>query len=188
MKDADTLAQRLNFIRPVIVRSNLLITLRHVIVLVRSAELAKLRAKNAYYKSILLLAGSMLEALTHLLLKKGMRDGHSLPYGDWEYKEPRVIRKINGNKEIIWCLRKKCRQKLTNTTTFKNVNKICKDLGLLDAQLFIDCEKAREMRNQVHLMGLSTVVRTYKKEDAEFILSAVVRVLDILESKSRSGE
>ena len=35
-------------------------------------------------------------------------------------------------------------------------------------------------------MGLSTVVRTYKKEDAEYVLSVVVKVLDVLEKKLKA--
>lgn len=186
MKDADALEQRLVFIKPVIVRQNLVVTLSHIIVLVKTADGVNKKAKHAYYKSILLLAGSMLEALTHLLLKAGMKSGQKLPYGDWECKEPKIIRKLNSNKDIVWCHRKRCRQKLTNITTFKNVNKMCKELSLITPSLFDECEKVREMRNRVHLMGLSTVVRTYKKEDAEYVLSVVVKVLDVLEKKAKS--
>jgi hypothetical protein len=180
----DPLELSLSLIRPKRLRKNIVLTMRQVIVFAVLSERSMKEAKIAYYKSMILLAASMVEALAHLLLKQALKGKQDLPFGDWEYKEAHLIKQINSNHEIVWCKRKRGPQRLSNGTPFKSVNKFCLELRVIPENLHTDCEKVRNLRNKIHLMGLSSIDRNYKKADAEFVLSVALDLIKLLKARS----
>ena len=76
------------------------------------------------------------------------------------------------------------RSNLIELFDFKKVNEICFKLGVFSKKFFKKIEKIRNLRNKIHIQGLSNLDRSYTKKELEFISSIMNDLLGKLNIKN----
>jgi hypothetical protein len=152
--------------------------LEQVAVQVGHAERVKARARSGYYKSAIILAAAITEALAYKLLEQN--NNLEMPLEDWQCIRsnflPQTYKSTKGNKLSI-CERIQPRFKLTKQTDFKKVNEICFTLKIFSKKFFRKIERVRKLRNKIHIQGLENIDRSYRKKELEFISSVMNELL-----------
>jgi hypothetical protein len=150
----------------VVLEENTRTTIRDIIRLLSDSDRVNTRAKTVYYKCILMLAASILEALVYDYTKCHCA------------ADPTLLAKANGKKlnyvqplnsqDLATSKKLFIAEEVPEPATFKSVtynsrpmNKFCLDNGLIDKRLFNDLDYSRKKRNQIHLQTLDTTSRSY---------------------------
>lgn len=158
--------------------------LEQVAVQVGHAERVKTRARSGYYKSAIILAAAIVEALAYKILEQN--NSLEMPLEDWRCVRSNLLReqyKSDKGERLSICERVQPRFKLNRQTDFKKVNEICLDLKLFSKKFFNKIEKVRKLRNKIHIQGLSDLDRSYRKSELEFISSVMNDLLSKINSK-----
>lgn len=154
--------------------------LEQIAVQVGHAEKVKGRARSGYYKAAIILAASVVEALAFRILSKSSLN---MPLGDWQCKNssflPTFCQSKNGNRLSV-CERVQPTFKLERNTDFKKVNEVCFKIKVFSKNFFEKIEKVRNLRNKIHIQGLSNLDRSYTKKELEFVSSVVNELLSKL--------
>ena len=152
--------------------------LEQIAVQVGHAEQVKTRARSGYYKSAVILAAAIVEALAYKVLEKN--NTLKMPMEDWHCVRsnflPQQYKSDKGERLSI-CERTRSEFKLNKQTDFKKVNEVCLDLKIISKKLFNKIEKIRKLRNKIHIQGLDNLDRSYTKSELEFISSAMNELL-----------
>lgn len=162
---------------------NLEWNLNQMIVQSEQAKNVNGRARSGYYKSAILLGCSVAEALAHRLLSKrmGALKTEDVPFDDWECFDSKPLPDnypAEGIKLAI-CRRRRPRFVLSDQTIFKRVNEMCQKIGIFSVSEFEKIEWLRkEMRNKIHLQGLSDIERSWTKKDLDRVSSVIVFLVD----------
>lgn len=157
---------------------NVVWNLVQIAVQVGHAEKVKTRARSGYYKSAIILAAAIVEALAYKILEKN--NYMEMPLEDWKCTKSNLLStdyRSKNNERLSICERTQPEFKLTKQTDFKKVNEICLSLGLFSKRLFNKIEKIRHLRNKIHIQGLSDLDRSYTKHELEFISSVMNQLL-----------
>lgn len=152
--------------------------LEQIAVQVGHAESVKTRARSGYYKSAIILAAAIVEALAYKTLEQN--SSLDMPLEDWKCIcsnfLPNKYQSNNGERLSI-CERKKLKFELNKQTDFKKVNEVCLTLGIFSKKLFNKIERVRKLRNKIHIQGLNNLDRSYTKHELEFISSVMNELL-----------
>jgi hypothetical protein len=151
--------------------------LEQVAVLVGHAESVKTRARSGYYKSAIMLASSVVEALAFKVLEKN--SSLAMPLGDLECTRSNILPQIyksDMGERLSICERKRKRFVLGRQTDFKKVNEVCFILKLFKKRLFNNIEKIRKLRNKIHIQSIGILDRSYTKKELEFISSVLLEL------------
>ena len=141
--------------------------LKDVSVLLANSDSVNGRAKTVYYKSILIILGSIVEAyLYDLVCKRCAADPTLFIKKTVELKSKTKISKVafGGPKqyhiaeEII-----NYRTMKDVTASFKSMNNFCREKALVSESLYKELEHVRKLRNTVHLQTLASHKRSYTK-------------------------
>lgn len=162
---------------------NVVWNLEQVAVQVGHAERVKTRARSGYYKSAIMLASAIVEALAYKVLEQN--NSLEMPLENWQCVRSSLLReqyKSDKGERLSICERIQPKFKLTRQTDFKKVNEVCLDLKLFPKKLFNKIEKVRKLRNKIHIQGLSDIDRSYRKSELEFISSAMNDLLGIIKN------
>jgi hypothetical protein len=142
------------------------------------AERVKARARSGYYKSAIILAAAVVEALAYKLLEQ--KSNLAMPLEDWKCVNSQFLNasfKSERGERLCICERIRPKFKLDNKTDFIKVNKICLDLKIFTRQFFDKIEKVRKLRNKIHIQCLSCLGRSYTKQELEFVSSIMDKLL-----------
>lgn len=156
--------------------------IRQILVLNFHAENVNGRARSGYYKSAIMLAASVAEAISFKILEKN--NNLKMPLEDWKciYSSPLPARyKSERGNRLSICERSQPSFLLSKQTDFKKVNEVCKKLKLFDDKLFKKVEKIRVLRNKIHIQGLDNIDRSYTKKELVFVSSVVGELVSILD-------
>lgn len=160
---------------------NVVWNLNLVSVQVAHAESVKGRARSGYYKVAIILASTIVEALAYTILENNR--SRQMPLEDWKCQNSQYLSSIfvsrNGEKLSI-CERVRPIFNLNQQTDFKKVNEVCLKLSLYHKKLFRKIEKIRILRNKIHIQGLKNIDRSYRKQELEFVSSAIDDLLKLL--------
>jgi len=152
--------------------------LEQVAVQVGHAERVKTRARSGYYKSAIILAATIVEALAYKFLEQN--NSLKMPLEDWQCVRsnflPQTYKSTGGNRLSI-CERIQPRFKLTKQTDFKKVNEVCFALKIFPKNFFRRIERVRKLRNKIHIQALENIDRSYTKRELEFISSVMNELL-----------
>ena len=99
------------------------------------AEKVKGRARSGYYKTAIILAASVVEALAFKVLEDSKLQ---MPLMDWQCKKSSLLGQSyrgNGNRLSI-CERVQPVFKLGKNTDFKKVNEVCLNLKIFSKKFF----------------------------------------------------
>ena len=152
--------------------------LEQIAVQVGHAEKVKTRARSGYYKSAVILAAAIVEALAYKVLEKS--NSLEMPFEDWRCIRSNLLPqqyKSDRGERLSICERIKPKFKLNKQTDFKKVNEICFALRIFSKKLFNKIEKIRKLRNKIHIQGLDNLDRSYTKSELEFIGSVMNELL-----------
>ena len=152
--------------------------LEQIAVQVGHAEQVKTRARSGYYKSAVILAAAIVEALAYKVLEKN--NTLKMPMEDWHCVRsnflPQQYKSDKGERLSI-CERTRFEFKLNKQTDFKKVNQVCLILKIFSKKLFNKIERVRKLRNKIHIQGLDNLDRSYTKSELEFISSIMNELL-----------
>lgn len=152
--------------------------LEQIAVQVGHAEKVKTRARSGYYKSAIILAAAIVEALAYKILEEN--NTSKMPSEDWQCIRssflPQYYKSNNGERLSI-CERVKPQFKLSKQTDFKKVNEVNFALKTFSKKLFNKIEKVRKLRNKIHIQGLDNLDRSYTKQELESISSVMNELL-----------
>jgi hypothetical protein len=169
-----------------VLAKNIETTITDIITLLADADRVNTRARTVYYKCILLLAASILEALVYDFIKCHCQADESL-LSRMDGKKLNYLQELSsstlGSEKKLWIA-----EEVSDIATIKSVtynskpmNKFCLDCNLIDENLFEDLEYARQKRNQIHLQTLDSTSRSYTVRMIERIGSAIDTMYDKLE-------
>lgn len=158
--------------------------LEQVAVQVGHAERVKTRARSGYYKSAIILAAAIVEALAYKILEQN--SFLEMPLEDWQCVRSSLLSQQYQSKRgerLSICERTKPKFRLNKQTDFKKVNEVCLVLKIFSKKLFNKIEKVRKLRNKIHIQGLNNLDRSYTKNELEFISSVMNELLGKINSK-----
>lgn len=152
--------------------------LEQIAVQVGHAERVKTRARSGYYKSAIILAAAIVEALAYKILEQN--NSKEMPLENWQCVRSNLLPqqyKSERGERLSVCERMQPKFKLNKQTDFKKVNEICLALKIFSKKLFNKIEKVRKLRNKIHIQGLDNLDRSYTKSELEFISSVMNELL-----------
>ena len=158
--------------------------LEQIAVQVGHAERVKTRARSGYYKSAIILAAAIVEALAYKILEQN--NFLEMPSEDWQCVRSSFLPqqyKSNKGERLSICERIKPKFKLNKQTDFKKVNEVCFALKIFPKKFFNKIERVRKLRNKIHIQGLNNLDRSYKKNELEFISSVMNELLGRINQK-----
>lgn len=149
-----------------ILAQNISTTLRDIYTLLEAAENLRTRAKTVYYKAVVLLAASVLEAMVYHYIDCLCKQDPSLLVKAGKKKLRRLIAlnsKVLETEKKLWVAEDvvqplKLSDVLINS---KDMNHFLLDNDFIDRQTFSKLEYSREKRNQIHLQTLDSTHRSY---------------------------
>jgi hypothetical protein len=157
---------------------NIAWNINQVIALSAQAENTKGRARSGYYKAAVIIAASIVEALCFKLLENNKH--LKMPLEDYRCKNSQFLSENFISKEgerLSICERSRMVFQLDDRTDFKKTIDISQELKLLPKSLYNKIDKIRVMRNKIHLQGLESIDRSYKKSTVEYISSVIYKLL-----------
>ncbi len=143
------------------------------------AQKVKTRARSGYYKSAIILAAAIVEALAYKLLEQNV--SLEMPLENWQCRSSNLLSENYRSKKgerLSICERTRPKFTLTRQTDFKKVNEVCLTLKLFSDKFFKKIEKVRILRNKIHIQGLENLDRSYTKNELEFISSVMDELLE----------
>lgn len=165
------------FVLDNVLRKNLDIAFDYTVELVIiSNSYLKKEIRSSFRKTIIIYTASIIEALLVLSFKKKIKT-EKVTLEDWQYKDIRLIHKISENpaEEIIWGRRSREIKKLKNLD-FCRISRLCLKHKIVTKKIFSDLEKVRKLRNRLHIGGLETIEKDYRKRDIEFVFGVAKNV------------
>jgi len=166
-----------------ILRKNLDIVFNYVLILLTLSESKEYSAviKSSFRKSVVIYISSIIEAMILYLLKQKIKDKKVILSEEWKYFNIVSIYQISDNpyEEVISGIRKN-EVKDINRIDFYRMNDICLNHKIIGKGLFNKLNKARKLRNRLHIGGLRAVERNFHQKDLEFIFKVAEKVKKIL--------
>jgi len=158
--------------------------LEQIAVQVGHAERVKTRARSGYYKSAIMLAAAIVEALAYKILDQN--NSLEMPLEDWQCVRSSLLNQnyvSSRGKRLSICERIRPTFKLNKQADFKKVNEVCLSLKIFSNRLFKKIEKVRILRNKIHIQGLSNLDRSYTKQELELVSFVMNELLGKINSK-----
>ena len=168
------------FIQNQILRFNLDLAFVHIVDLLTLSESKSYKGKNTLVsslrKTIIIHTASIIEALLLWKFKQVCNTTKVELADEWKYFDIKPIYKISESQEVIAGFRRK-EQRDIDRIDFIRVTELCQKYNILRSKkLKIDIDTVRELRNRVHIGGLSEIEKEYKKSDLEFCFDVAKRV------------
>ena len=99
---------------------------------------------------------------------------------DWRYYDVRIIHVINPSTEIVAGFRKKD-IKTIDRLDFIRITDLCYKYKIIKLKkLKEDIDLVRELRNRLHIGGLSEIDKEYTRSDLEFCFNIARQVKDLV--------
>lgn len=145
------------------------------------AEQAKTRARSGYYRLAILIGSSIVEALIYVLLRKQIGPSGVL-FKECQHKESASFPGsfIPLGEDWVMCKRQEVEIRLSSRTDFIHLNNACKECGIYGIQIHKRVNAIRELRNRIHLHGLTRVDRRYRMQDLNKVSSVIYALFRLL--------
>lgn len=174
------------FISDNVLQSNLDLAFAHITDLVVLSESHQYKGDEkkplagSIRKTIVIHIASIIEALLLWKLKVKCRKNNIELVDEWRYLDVKILHKISESEEVV-CGKRKREMKNIDKLDFLRITDLCikyKIIGSLSLRQDID--KVRELRNRLHLGGLSEIEKEYHKSDLEFCFGVARRVTNTI--------
>lgn len=171
------------FVSDIILRSNLDTTFDHIVDLLALSESRQYEDKpllvSSLRKTIIIHNASVIEALLLWKLKKHCKTNKIQLPNEWKYYDITILHEINDSKQVISGFRK-LEEKALDRLDFLRITDYCYSQKLISTtEIKDDIDKVRELRNRLHIGGLSTTEKEYTKENLEFCFSIAKKIKDL---------
>jgi len=164
--------ERFNFVRDSVLRQNLAITMQYIAYLLGQHNTLTGTLKYSVTKDIIVLTGSIVEAISHYWLQELVRNGTlnldivCPPTKEYRSFRPKPILIDNENNSVYLCHRKEMEIDLCGEVKFKDILGALKKGNLIDEDLFKELDRLRGWRNKIHLKGLTEAdIKKFQKAD-----------------------
>lgn len=164
--------QRFDFIQDEILRQNLATTMQYVAYLIGQYPLLIGTLKYSVTKDIIVLIGSIVEAVSHYWLQKLVNNGilkqETVLPSRREYKsfKPKPILIDNENQPVYVCHIQEIAMDLNGEMKFQDVLRALRRGNMIDETLFKELDRLRGWRNKIHLKGLTAGdIKRFRKTD-----------------------
>lgn len=174
---------RFDFIDKKTLRNNLDLTLDHIIDLLSLSESESYKNTpllvSSFRKTIIIHTASIIEAL--LLWKLGKKvDGNKVVLSDeWKYYDITTLHDLADKKEIIAGKRKREKKKVDRLDFLRVIDQ-CVKKEIVKEELSDDLHKVRELRNRLHIGGLSKTEKKYTHNDLTFVFGIANKVKSLV--------
>jgi hypothetical protein len=152
--------------------------IRDVAQLLATAANLNTRAKTIYYKCIILILGSVVEALVYHLMERHCIADPSLL--DDKIDEEFKIRATLSQTELQTTKQLYIGEKIIKQLTFKDcagsfklITSFCRHKRLLGSEILEELDYIRRKRNEIHLQTLTSTSRSYNLKMVERIASTM---------------
>jgi hypothetical protein len=133
-------------------------------------------AKSAYYRAVIILACTVVEALVYEVIKAKNSGGNPVICSKKEFRHKQSISStITGGVSLVICEPRQMDTLLEDSTCkFQDMNKFCKDNGYVTAKEFERLNYVRTKRNNIHVQGIQNRDRGYTKQQFKLIFEAIL--------------
>lgn len=169
------------FIENKILQKNLDIAFEHIADLLALSESDLYKEKNilasSLRKTIVIHTASITEALLLWKLKQKIKTKKIKLSDEWIYNDIKILYKLRDEdeKEIIAGSRKKKTKKI-DKLDFDKIIKLSLNYKIINQKLSKETHKLRELRNRLHIGGLTEMEKEYTKYDLNFVFSVLKKV------------
>ncbi len=172
-----------SFVSDKILQSNLDMSFAHIVDLLALSESDQYKGKNllvsSLRKTIIIHTASIIEALLLWKFKQVCKTDKVELDNEWRYFNIKIIYPINNSEEVIAGLRKK-EQKDLDRLDFVRITDLCQKYKIIKSkELREDIDKVRELRNRMHIGGLSELEKEYNRSDLEFCFNVAKKIKNL---------
>mgnify|MGYP001598647337 FL=1 len=189
----EELAERFSFISNEILRTNLAIAFQYIIFLIAildELEVEGTTIASSVHKDMIVHSGTIIESCLHHCVRRyidsGTLESEDIMPSDWDVKDSKDLYVISETEKVCGVTMHKKTEHFKDNTNFIVVNRAAQKAGILDATLFDKAEKAREMRNKIHLAGQSGIDGAYTKAESKKMFDLANEIISEVESKLKS--
>src|SRR5258708_247859 len=120
------------------------------------ANKVKGRARSGYYKTVIILTATIVEAVLHALLVKKLGANGTIVTGDYEYNNAHLLpdKFNNGTDELVIARRHQKVLKMAKNPDFSAMNIACFKENIVNKRLHKKVDRVRKIRNRIHIQGL----------------------------------
>lgn len=179
---------RFAFIKNEILKENIAIQMQYIVFLISLEESFGLSGSITYsaFKNIIISTASIVESLIHYkmdeLIKTGRIKEQSIMKKKIKYSNCKELYKISENESICGIKKILKPKRLTNDTTFIELNRSAKRSGLFTKDLFNKAEFIRIARNKIHPYSLKEVDNKYSQKDINDIFIKTSSIIQKIEN------
>lgn len=175
-----------NSISDAVLAKNINTTLQDVSTLVNDVVKVNTRAKTVYYKAIILLLASIVEAQVYHFIDRKCTADPTLFAKDIKSYKPKIAlsKAILGSSSQFYVAEEIATPRtLKNITgSFNAMNDFCKEKSLISPSLYTELEYIRKKRNTIHLQTLDTTKRSYTLAMASRISDTMAKMYDEIDA------
>jgi hypothetical protein len=185
----EELSERFYFIEDEVIRSNVALSFQYIIFLI--AVVDELHAEHtsissSIYKDMIVHTGTIIEACLHYSLRKFIdaeiiKSSEVMP----KIKKDVLVKllfELDEGQQIRLIKKQVSNEKLKVTTAFKVINEATKKADIITPELYEKVERVRELRNNIHVTGLSAIDDGYDKEIANEVFDIASEVIQRIET------
>lgn len=182
------LQDRFAFVDNETLKANIAIKMKHIVFLVSLEEEYDLPGAITYsvFKTVIIYTASIIESLVHFKLRQLINEGRAeeskMMGNEKKYSNWNKLYEISRLEKVFGVVETLKPKKLNSNTSFRDLNKVSKKVGLFDENLFEKSEEIRELRNRIHLYSLKDVDDQYSKNDIADIFSMTGELVDRVET------
>lgn len=186
----EDLKARFHFIDDETLRENVALSFQYIIFLIAVLDEAGAEGSSiasSTHKDIVAQTACVIEACTHHVLDRYIKaskvEARDIMPKEERFVDSKVLHEFSPGERLL-CVRETNRiEKFTQKTQFKSLNKAALTAKIFDETTFKKADELREMRNKVHLAGLSAVDSSYTKADSNKAFELAKGVLERIESQ-----
>ena len=163
------------FIGNSVLRNNLDITFQHIVELTTIADIYDKVLSSSFRKTIIIYTASIIEALLLWKLKKVIKTAKVELSGEWKFYDIKILYNIDASEEVIGAKRRK-EKKQINKLDFMRIIDYCDKYKIVTKKFSEEIHNVRELRNRLHIGGLSKVEKEYTKKDLKFVFGVAKKI------------
>lgn len=174
------------FVSDRVLQSNLDLAFAHIVDLLALSESGQYKGDEkkllvgSLRKTIIIHTASIIEALLLWKLKQVCKTEKIEMPDEWKYPDLRVLYKITDSEEVVAGIRKKEKEDI-DRLDFIKITILCRSHEIIKSEDFkLEIDKVRELRNKLHIGGLTTVEKEYSKSDLEFCFGVAKKVKELV--------
>lgn len=154
----EKLQENFSFVKNDILRTNIAIAFQCIVFLTLVGRYIKGPLRHSLYKTVIINTSSIVESLIYYCLRELINhkivESSEIMGSESKLTETKELYVINGDDSVVSAIKRKTYERLTDKTTFIELNRAACKAGIFDKKLFGKAEELRNKRNTIHLAGL----------------------------------